>query len=153
MATLRLEEQLCFALYSASRAVSSAYRPLLDELNLTYPQYLVMLALWEDGPSSVGQLCERLSLDSGTLSPLLKRLEATGYITRQRSAADERRVDIALTPTGSRLRERAVCIPEQMFASIDMSMEDAMGLKEALQRLTTAILAHQNSNPPAEGAH
>ena len=67
--------------------------------------------------------------------------------------ADERRVDIALTPAGSRLRERAVCIPEQMFASIDMSMEDAMGLKEALQRLTTAILAHQNSNPPAEGAH
>ena len=153
MASLRIDDQMCFALYTASRTMTAAYRPLLADLGITYPQYLVMLALWEDGPSSVGQLCERLSLDSGTLSPLLKRLEATGYITRQRSAADERRVDIALTPTGSRLRERAVCIPEQMFASIDMSMEDAMGLKEALQRLTTAILAHQNSNPPAEGAH
>ncbi|MCV7261544.1 MarR family winged helix-turn-helix transcriptional regulator [Mycolicibacterium poriferae] len=153
MASLRIDDQMCFALYTASRTMTAAYRPLLADLGITYPQYLVMLALWEDGPSSVGQLCERLSLDSGTLSPLLKRLEATGYITRQRSMADERRVDIALTSTGSRLRERAVCIPEQMFASIDMSMEDAMGLKEALQRLTTAILAHQNSNPPAEGAH
>lgn len=132
--------------------MTAAYRPLLADLGITYPQYLVMLALWEDGSSSVGRLCERLSLDSGTLSPLLKRLEATGYVTRQRSTADERRVDIALTPSGSRLRERAICIPEQMFAAIDMSMADAMGLKQALQRLTTAILAQQTSDTPSEGA-
>ena len=145
VASLRIDDQLCFALYTASRTMTAAYRPLLAELGITYPQYLVMLALWEDGSSSVGGLCDRLSLDSGTLSPLLKRLEATGYVTRRRSAADERRVDITLTASGSRLRERAVCIPEQMFTSIDMPLEDAQGLKDALKRLTTAIIAHQDS--------
>lgn len=146
MASLRIDDQLCFALYTASRTITAAYRPLLADLGITYPQYLVMLALWEDGSSSVGALCERLSLDSGTLSPLLKRLEATGYVTRQRSSADERRVDVTLTPQGNRLRERAVCIPEQMFTSIDMTTEDAMGLKDALHRLTAAIIAYQTSD-------
>lgn len=137
----RLDDQLCFALYTASRAVTAAYRPLLAELNLTYPQYLVLLALWEDGTSSVGRLCERLRLDSGTLSPLLKRLEAVGYVTRRRSDADERRVDIALTAAGERLRKRAVCIPEQLFASTDLTLADAMSLREALRHLTDAALA------------
>ena len=90
MATLSLDRHLCFALYSASRAMTAAYRPVLDELNLTYPQYLVLLVLWEEGRATVGRLGERLQLDSGTLSPLLKRLEANGFVRRERSSTDER---------------------------------------------------------------
>src|SRR5438128_924891 len=108
---LQLDRQLCFALYSSSLAMTRIYKPLLAPLGLTYPQYLVMLVLWEaDGPS-VSQLGQRLSLDSGTLTPLLKRLESLGHIERRRATDDERRVDIFLTPTGRKLRERALDIP------------------------------------------
>ena len=137
----RLDDQLCFALYSASRAVTAVYRPLLDELNLTYPQYLVLLVLWEDGTTSVTRLGERLHLDSGTLSPLLKRLEATGYITRERSAEDERRVDVALTPAGSRLQRRASCIPEKILASSNLREDEAVDLRGALRTLTDRLVA------------
>ena len=99
----RLNRQLCFAMYSASRAATAAYRPMLDELGLTYPQYLVMLVLWEEQPRSVRELGEELGLDSGTLSPLLKRLEALGLVERRRSAADERRVEVFLTDAGTAL--------------------------------------------------
>lgn len=108
---LRLDRQLCFALYSASRAMTAAYRPLLDDLGLTYPQYLVMLALWEHEAATVGRLGTLLRLDSGTLSPLLKRLEAQGYIVRSRSAEDERAVRVALTREGAALKARAQALP------------------------------------------
>ena len=117
MAALSLDHHLCFALYSASRAMTAAYRPILTELNLTYPQYLVLLALWEERQATVGRLGERLQLDSGTLSPLLKRLEANGFIRRERSATDERLVEITLTPAGRLLESKAQCIPEQLFSS------------------------------------
>src|SRR5579885_1180591 len=102
----KLDKQLCFALYEASRATIDLYRPLLDELGITYPQYLVLLILWERGTCSVKELGGLLHLDSGTLSPLLKRLEATGFIKRQRRAADERVVDISLTETGQALKSQ-----------------------------------------------
>src|ERR1700755_817226 len=111
MPALALDRQLCFALYSASRAMTAAYRPLLTELNFTYPPYLVLLVLGEDGETTVGRLGERLQLDSGTLSPLLKRLEANGFVRRERSLDDERQVEVALTPAGRRLERRAQRIP------------------------------------------
>src|SRR5213079_2077082 len=117
MAMLSLDRQLCFALYSASRAMTAAYRPVLSEMNLTYPQYLVLLVLWEaasapgEGRVTVGQLGERLQLDSGTLSPLLKRLEANGFVRRERSRDDERIVEVTLTDGGRTLESRAQCIP------------------------------------------
>ena len=139
MTAPRLDDQLCFALYSASRAVTAAYRPLLAELNLTYPQYLVLLVLWEEGHASVGRLCQRLRLDSGTLSPLLKRLEAIGYVTRERSVEDERRVDVVLTPTGKRLQAKASCVPERLLAASDMSLDEILALRDAVQRLTDTL--------------
>src|SRR5260221_4642766 len=114
MATMSLDRHLCFALYSASRAMTAAYRPILTELNLTYPQYLVMLVLWEEEHVTVGRLGERLQLDSGTLSPLLKRLEGNGFVRRERSRDDERLVDVTLTPAGSRLADRAHSIPARL---------------------------------------
>ena len=141
MATLRLEEQLCFALYSASRAVTSAYRPLLDELNLTYPQYLVLLVLWEDDACTIGQLGDRLHLDSGTLSPLIKRLEAAGLVRRQRSNADERRVDVTLTAEGRALEDRAACITERLLGSTDADPAQLAALREALTLITSEVYA------------
>ena len=136
----RLDDQLCFALYSASRAVTAAYRPLLTELNLTYPQYLVLLVLWEEGRANVGRLCERLHLDSGTLSPLLQRLESVGYVTRERSTDDERRVEIVLTAAGKRLQAKASCVPERLMARSQMSPDELVSLRDAVLRLTDTVL-------------
>lgn len=111
-AWLQLDRQLCFALYSASLAMTKAYKPLLAPLGLTYPQYLVMLVLWESDGVAVSQLGEKLTLDSGTLTPLLKRMAAQGLITRQRDAADERRVQVLLTPAGRQLRQVALAVPQ-----------------------------------------
>ncbi|MCV7299740.1 MarR family transcriptional regulator [Mycobacterium barrassiae] len=141
MAMMRLDRHLCFALYSASRAMTAAYRPLLSELNLTYPQYLVLLVLWEEGRVSVGRLGERLQLDSGTLSPLLKRLEANGFVRRERSQADERLVEVTLTPAGRRLERKAQCIPEELFAATGLSEQEAADLQEAVMNLTDALKA------------
>ena len=138
---VRLDQQLCFALYDASRASASAYRTALAELNLTYPQYLVLLVLWEDGSSTVGRLGQRLQLDSGTLSPLLKRLEANGLVLRTRSATDERSVEITLTDAGQALEVRAECIPERLLAGTDLGDFDVDGLREALVRLAAALRA------------
>ncbi|MFY1599738.1 MarR family winged helix-turn-helix transcriptional regulator [Micromonospora sp. WMMD737] len=145
MSRLRLDEQLCFALYSASRAVTAAYRPLLDELNLTYPQYLVLLVLWEEDSCTVGHLGDRLYLDSGTLSPLLKRLEAAGFVRRQRSAADERRVSVTLTPEGRALEERAACIPDRLLGSTDSAAADLAALRDALNLITAELHARSGS--------
>jgi DNA-binding MarR family transcriptional regulator len=138
---LTLDEALCFALYSASRALTGFYRPLLDELGITYPQYLVLLALWERDRVPVGALAERLRLDYGTLSPLLKRLQAAGLITRERRADDERSVTISLTEAGRALHARADCIPEEVFAATGLDAESFEGLRETLQRLTAAVSA------------
>jgi DNA-binding MarR family transcriptional regulator len=141
MATVTLDQQLCFALYSASRAMTAAYRPVLTEMNLTYPQYLVMLVLWEDERVTVGRLGERMQLDSGTLSPLLKRLEGNGFVRRERSRVDERLVDVTLTPAGRRLERRAQCIPERLFGSTGMAEEQAADLRDAVRQLTDALNA------------
>ncbi len=135
MQTARLDDQLCFALYTASRAVTAAYRPLLDELGITYPQYLVLLVLWEEEHCSVGHLGHRLHLDSGTLSPLLKRLENSGLVVRQRAAADERRVEVTVTPAGRALQARAACIPERLLQSSNTSEGDLAALRDVLRGL------------------
>jgi DNA-binding MarR family transcriptional regulator len=138
---MSVDRQLCFALYSASRAMTAAYRPILTELNLTYPQYLVLLVLWEKGRITVGRLGDRLQLDSGTLSPLLKRLEANGFVHRERSSDDERLVDVTLTPAGRRLERKAQCIPEQLFSATGMSEQQAADLRDAVRHLTDALTA------------
>jgi DNA-binding MarR family transcriptional regulator len=135
---LKLENQLCFALYEASRATIDIYRPLLDELGITYPQYLVLLILWERGSCSVKEIGRLLHLDSGTLSPLLKRLEAAGFINRQRRPSDERVVDISLTEKGHALKQRAASIPEQFACTLTqaLSFDDYVNLLALLKRLT-----------------
>src|ERR687885_853238 len=116
--SVALDDQLCFALYAASRAMTARYRPMLEEIGLTYPQYLVMMLLWEQDNQTVGQLGARLALDSGTLSPLLKRLTTAGLVTRHRRVEDERSVSIALTDSGRSLRDRALPISEAMIGAI-----------------------------------
>jgi DNA-binding MarR family transcriptional regulator len=137
---LELDNQLCFALYDASRAVIRSYGPLLADLGLTYPQYLTMLVLWEaDDAVSVGRLGARLHLDSGTLTPLLKRLEQIGYVTRRRDPADERRVLVELTAEGSARRDDAACVPEQLFPRYGLSLDEARDLKDRLAAIVAAL--------------
>ena len=136
---LRLDQQLCFALYSASLAMTKVYRPLLDALGLTYPQYLVMLVLWERGTVSVGELGERLNLDSGTLTPLLKRLETQGRLVRSRGVDDERRVDIRLTDEGRALREQARTIPPRILAGAGCTLDELGTLTRRLQALRQTL--------------
>ncbi|MFE6923745.1 MarR family winged helix-turn-helix transcriptional regulator [Nocardia sp. NPDC057663] len=136
---LTLDEQLCFPLYAASRAMTAVYRPKLEQLGLTYPQYLVMLALWEHDGRSVGELGKALELDSGTLSPLLKRLEATGFVERRRATDDERRVDIVLTAHGRSLREEACRIPAEMAEIASLSADEVTALRGLLRKLTDSL--------------
>ncbi|MFI1920393.1 MarR family winged helix-turn-helix transcriptional regulator [Nocardia sp. NPDC020380] len=142
---LELENQLCFALYAASRAMTAMYRPKLDALGITYPQYLVLLALWQRDGRTVGDLCAALELDSGTLSPLLKRLEAAGFVERRRSAADERRVEITLTDRGRELRTAACAIPAQSAEITGLELGELAELRETLHRLTAALTTHTPS--------
>lgn len=130
-----LDEQLCFALYAAQRAVTAAYRPLLDELGLTYPQYLVLLVLWERGETTVKELAGALRLDYGTVSPLLKRLEAAGLVRRERSARDERSVVVACTGPGEDLRERAARVPGALLTTTGLEAAEVARLREELWRL------------------
>jgi DNA-binding MarR family transcriptional regulator len=137
---LKLGDQLCFALYDASRAVIRAYGPLLGEVGLTYPQYLVMLVLWEtDGPLPVGRLGSSLHLENGTLTPLLKRLEQQGLVSRTRDPNDDRRVLIALTSRGNELRTRVAAIPAQVFACCAMDPEAAGLLRQTLTELARSL--------------
>ncbi|HEX2132717.1 MAG TPA: MarR family transcriptional regulator [Actinophytocola sp.] len=140
---LELDRQVCFALYAASRAVTQLYRPLLDALGLTYPQYLVMLVLWEHGPTTVKELGRRLELDSGTLSPLLKRLAAAGLVTRRRLAADERSVEVRLTDAGEALRARATTVPRKVAGATGMTSRELQALRRDLVRLTEAVGARR----------
>ncbi len=142
MDELKLERQVCFALYAASRAVTQLYRPLLDALGLTYPQYLVMLVLWERGPVTVKELGAALDLDSGTLSPLLKRLEAAGMVARSRRADDERSVEVRLTGAGAALKERAGTVPRKIARATGLRAADLAALRRELVALTEAVGAH-----------
>ncbi|MFC4337907.1 MarR family winged helix-turn-helix transcriptional regulator [Salininema proteolyticum] len=145
--SLLLRDQVCFALYSASRAVTSVYRPLLDEHGLTYPQYLVLLALWESDGRTVSELGSALRLDSGTLSPLLKRLEAAGQVEKRRGGADERRVTVHLTDRSRDLRDEMRCVPGQIAEAAGLAPDDLRELKRTLDALTESITAH------TEGEH
>jgi DNA-binding MarR family transcriptional regulator len=130
-----LDEQLCFALYTASHRIIRAYRPYLEPLGLTYVQYLVMLVLWEQAPRSVGELGRQLHLDSGTLTPLLKRMEKSGLVIRERDTDDERRVLITLTAQGDTLRHKAREISDAMLCDTELSRPDAMELRERIVSL------------------
>jgi MarR family transcriptional regulator, organic hydroperoxide resistance regulator len=146
---LALERQVCFALAVTNRAVLAVYRPLLEPLGLTHPQYLVMLALWDHrktlsgggSPLSVKQIATALQLDPATLSPMLKRLEALGLITRTRNTADERSTDVALTPTGTALRSRALSVPPAVVARLGVEMSELEQLHQVLTRINAAALA------------
>ncbi|MEU1521124.1 MarR family winged helix-turn-helix transcriptional regulator [Nocardia rhamnosiphila] len=135
---LRLERQVCFALALANRAVLAIYRPLLEPMKLTHPQYLVMLALWGDAPLSVKEIGELLQLDSPTLSPLLKRLEALDYITRTRDPRDERNLVIDLTPAGRALRAEAEKIPPAVVERLGVGLDDLEELHAVLTRVNRA---------------
>lgn len=135
---LALERQVCFALSIASRNVVAVYRPLLEPMGLTHPQYLVMLALWGRAPLSVKELSRLLALEPATLSPLLKRLEAIGYVTRSRAAADERQLAVALTGRGAALREQALAIPPAVVERLGMSLDELRDLHAVLTRVIAA---------------
>jgi DNA-binding MarR family transcriptional regulator len=134
-----LDDQLCLALYTASRAMTAAYRPVLDDLGLTYPQYLVLMLLWEQGTSSVGEIGARLRLESNTLSPLIKRLEALALVTRQRRAGDERTVDVQLTRQGKAMRRRAAGVPAHIGAATELDAPSRARLIKKLRRLTVDL--------------
>ncbi|MEU2716748.1 MarR family transcriptional regulator [Streptomyces sp. NPDC007205] len=136
---LRLDRQICFSLHAASRAFNGVYRVVLKDLGLTYPQYLVMLVLWEQGDLPVKALGEHLRLDSGTLSPLVKRLEGVGLVRRERSAEDERSVRVRLTEEGAALRERALQVPRRIMGATGFDLAEIAELRERLDRLTTAL--------------
>ncbi|MER6676804.1 MarR family transcriptional regulator [Streptomyces sp. NPDC000983] len=136
---LRLDRQICFSLHAAARAFNGVYRVILKDLGLTYPQYLVMLVLWEHGDMPVKRLGEHLRLDSGTLSPLLKRLEAAGLLRRERSTRDERSVEVRLTGEGSALRERALEVPRRIAAATGFDVAEIGDLRTRLDALTTAL--------------
>lgn len=148
--SLLLDEQLCFALYAAQRAVTAAYRPLLDELGLTYPQYLVLLVLWERGETTVKDLASALRLDYGTVSPLLKRLEAAGLVHRERSARDERSVLVACTGRGEDLKGRARRVPSALLASTGLETAEVARLREELWGLADRAqgAADRGRRPP-----
>ena len=145
-ALLDLDQQLCFALYATSLAMTKLYKPLLAPLGLTYPQYLVMLVLWERDDRAVHELGELLQLDSGTLTPLLKRLEAGGLVSRQRDLADERRVRIKLSPEGAALRERAEAVPRAVMCGLGDQLEAAADLRERLHAVRKRLQTPSTSN-------
>lgn len=144
---LRLDHQICFSLHAASRAFGSLYRDLLRDVGLTYSQYLVMLVLWEHGDLAVKAIGEHLRLDSGTLSPLLKRLESTGLVRRERSATDERSVTIHLTAAGTALRDRAALVPRRISAATGLDLDEMRDLQDRLHRLTAALDAATGDQP------
>jgi DNA-binding MarR family transcriptional regulator len=138
---LKLENQLCFALVTAARNVVAIYRPILEPLGLTHPQYLVMLALWESAPRSLGELAAELAMEPATLSPMVKRLEVQGSVTRTRRSTDERVLDIDLTPEGRALREAALEVPRLVMAATGMDVDEVTRLRDALRRFAGAAPA------------
>ncbi len=141
-----LDKQLCFALYSSSLAMTKLYKPLLAPLGLTYPQYLALLVLWERDHQGVGELGERLFLDSGTLTPLLKRMESAGWLRRERAADDERRVVVSLTPEGLALRQKARSVPRALAAATGCQASELAELTRRLQQLRSQLLSEAVPN-------
>ncbi|MBB3950362.1 MarR family winged helix-turn-helix transcriptional regulator [Aureimonas jatrophae] len=139
--SFRLDEQLCFAVYSTAHAFNRLYKPKLDALGITYPQFLVLSILWRSEPQTVGSLGELLLLDSSTLTPLLKRLEAAGFVRRTRSTRDERVVDVTLTPEGQSLRDRAWAIPPEIAEATGESMTELGRLRQAILRVRDSLNA------------
>lgn len=134
-----LEDQLCFSLYAASMAINRIYKPLLDRLGITYPQYLVLNALWEEDERTVGAIAERLSLEPSTVTPLVKRLEASSLVSRTRDPEDERRVVVSLTQRGSRLKDDSRCLGQELLARSGMQPKELMALNAQVQRLRKAL--------------
>mgnify|MGYP003625996030 FL=1 len=132
---LKLDSQLCFPIYALSREITNLYRPILEQLDLTYPQYLVLLVLWENKSQTVNQIGGKLQLDNGTLTPLFKRLEVKGILTRTRSISDERVVIISLTSLGESLKEKAQCVPQEIVQALNVSIEDLKQLKVAIESI------------------
>ena len=141
---LKLANQVCFPVYTLAKEIVNLYRPFLDKLNLTYPQYLVMIVLWEQGEQTVSELGEKLNLDSGTLTPLLKRLEQKEFISRTRRSSDERVVQISLTQEGDRLQTKAVQVPQQLAESICISIDDFKNLKISIENILIKINKKNN---------
>lgn len=137
--SLKLQNQLCFPLYVIAKEIIGLYRPFLDELDITYPQYLVMMVLWENDGLSVNHIGEKLYLDSGTLTPLLKRLETKGFILRKRKKEDERVVEVFITETGKALKAKACEIPEKIYKKIDVSEQDWIDLKKNVLKILNKI--------------
>lgn len=136
---LKLENQLCFPLYVIAKEITGMYLPLLEELDMTYPQYLVMMVLWENDGLPVNHIGEKLYLDSGTLTPLLKRLETKGFILRRRKKEDERVVEVFITESGKDLQQKACEIPGKLLQKIDADPEDWIALKESVQKILNKI--------------
>lgn len=147
---LRLDRQLCFALYRASGQMTRAYRDLLAPLGLTYPQYLVMMTLWERTPRTVNEIGEAIDLDSGTLTPLLKRLEASGYVSRRRDKQDARRVMIKLTAAGDRLRQEAMKVPLTFLGRLNTPLPELIALLRGVKQLTQNMAAQTTANTSNE---
>jgi DNA-binding MarR family transcriptional regulator len=144
---LALDNQFCFALYSASHAMTKTYKPMLDKLGLTYPQYLVMLVLWQQDGILVKDIGARLYLDSGTLTPLLKRLEASGLVARQRDAQDERQVRITLTASGQALKEKARAIPPQVLCASGQPISELGSLRARLAQVRSDLFKFMEDTP------
>lgn len=136
---LTLEDQLCFSLYATSMAINRIYKPLLDRLGITYPQYLVLSTLWEQDGRTVGAIAERLALESSTITPLVKRLEAASLVRRAREASDERRVLVSLTDSGRALKQDSRCLGEALFAHAGMTVDELIALNRQIQRLRKAL--------------
>jgi len=134
-----LDHQLCFSLYSASMAISRAYKPMLDALGITYPQYLVLHALWEQDGRTIGEIADRLGLESSTITPLVKRLESAGLVTRARNPDDERQVLVSLTPRGHEIRDECGCLGEELLARSGMTGEQMGKLNRKVQALRDAV--------------
>jgi DNA-binding MarR family transcriptional regulator len=140
-AALPLDDQLCFSLYATSMAITRAYKPMLDRLGITYPQYLVLHALWEEDGRTVGAIAERLSLESSTITPLVKRLEAAGFVTRERNPDDERQVRVRLSDRGAAMREECGCLGEHLLERAGMSVDQLGTLNHQVQALWRALRA------------
>jgi len=141
---LKLDNQLCFSIYTASRAIIRTYKPLLDRLEITYTQYITLLVLWEQDGISVNKLGKRLLLDSGTLTPLLKKMEKSQLLIRERNPKDERQITISLTEKGKKLKEKALEIPEQMLCKLPFDIEKVFALRDSLKELNNHIQNNLN---------
>lgn len=147
---LSLDEQLCFSLYGASIAMTRVYKPMLDRIGITYPQYLVLHALWEEDGRTIGAIAERLSLESSTITPLVKRLEASGLVRRARDTKDERQVRVLLTEAGQGLRSEATCLAEAVFAKTGLSIDELRALTQNVRRLQRALASEPAADAERE---